>query len=435
MSMGSGPAAFNTRHQRHPSIMPSITDWMIPSNKMVCFLLAILCIIIPSITTTTANAQITTEQTTTMVDLSMDWTQGPLYNKNKAHCMYKTRMYPQWTLGYAVIQKGLLVAEAYTQDNQANGINDAWSVTKSWSTFFIGILVDEGKLSITDTLADVFDQEADWAGVGEADSKKAVTIFEVLTMTSGLVTGVCQEASPQDSVAQVMNHVDYVPAQKGLFNYLGQAQLLAKIIERRAGMTTMEFLNNRGIFSALGMVEGVNFNWITSGGQQNSANGLQTNPRILAKLGQLYLQNGWASSTQQLVSESWVDTSTHNELPEGVTNPCESAKTHLFEGYGYQWYAPLDEIGEGTFAGAFQAIGKEGQHVVVLPATNTVIALMGVGFASSCENTEVLKYMIENLVHIDTEQTSCDESFSYWDYWSERGGWVNFLNAVRSSIP
>jgi CubicO group peptidase (beta-lactamase class C family) len=70
----------------------------------------------------------------------------------------------------------------------------------------------------------------------------------------------------------------------------------------------------------------------------------------MAKLGQLYLDNGRWQGTQ-VVSKAWVRAATSNQVVAG---------DHL--GYGYQWWVK-DDIEHPRFA----AIGYGGQHIEVVP--------------------------------------------------------------------
>ena len=60
---------------------------------------------------------------------------------------------------------------------------------KSWATMIIGSMVDQGQLTTSETLNDIFDQDSDWEGVVGATEKKTITVEELLTMTSGLSEG------------------------------------------------------------------------------------------------------------------------------------------------------------------------------------------------------------------------------------------------------
>jgi CubicO group peptidase (beta-lactamase class C family) len=351
------------------------------------------------------------------VDLSTPWAQGSLYNKNKAYCTIQAAMAPCYTRGYVVIQNGLLVAEGYTDGNDQNGKYDAYSATKSWSTFFMGVLVDQGELSINDTLNDIFDNDADWEGVGEAAEKKTITVEELLTMTSGLVPG-CQVGNRQETLQDVLNHVDFDNNQRGKFAYIGTTHILAQIIFRRSGMTPRQFANSAGIFTELGITDS-DFEWDTFGGIEGTAYGLKTNPRIMAKLGQLYLQNGESSNGTQLVASSWVQESETNQLASGDSS--NSITGGFIDGYGYQWYNYIDG-GSGAYAGVALAGGAQGQLIVYLPVSNTTVAIMSQGCMGVETSRILLRTIVDNLGDLAVEQTTCGTSFSYWKYFAEHSG-------------
>ncbi|CAB9496101.1 beta-lactamase [Seminavis robusta] len=348
------------------------------------------------------------------VDLSTSWAEGTLYNRNKAYCTLQASLAPCSARGYVVIQDGLLVAEGYTDGNDRNGKYDAWSATKSWSTFFVGVLVDQGKVSISETLNDIFNDASDWEGVGESNEKKSITVEELLTMTSGLVPGACQDNNGQETIQQVLNHVDYDGNQRGRFNYIGQTHILSRIILRRSGQSPREFAKTAGIFTKLGISDS-DYEWDTFGGIEGSAYGLKSNPRILAKLGQLYLQNGEAASGDQLVASSWVAASETNQLAGGDSS---SSVNSGFDGYGYQFYNLIDG-GSGSLAGAAMAAGAQGQLIVYLPSSSTTIAIMGQGCMGADSSKIFLQSIIDNLNDFAVEQTSCSQSFSYWSYFRQ----------------
>ena len=360
------------------------------------------------------------------VDLSMDWEEAPLYNRNKAYCTIQDAMKPDYTRGYVVLRDGLLLAEGYTAGNQPDDKNQIYSATKSWSTFLVGVLVDQGKLSRTDTLGDIFDRDDDWEGVHQAEEKKTITVQEILTMTSGLVPGLyawCSVVfffcpSNQDTVQKVLGRTKYDEDQRGEFSYLPGTHTVAQIINRRAGESPRSFATNSGVFEALGITND-DFDWDSEGGVEGSASGLKSNPRVLAKLGQLYLQKGASSSTNQLVSSSWVASATSNQLEDGdsgaTDTPLLDIYDPIFDGYGYHWKMPLDG-GSGARKGAAAATGAYGQHIVVLPARNTVIVVMGVDDCLFCllgslpKNIDFVETIIDNLNDLSIEQTDCTKN-------------------------
>jgi CubicO group peptidase (beta-lactamase class C family) len=87
--------------------------------------------------------------------------------------------------------------------------------------------------------------------------------------------------------------------------------------------------------------------------------------RDLARLGQLYLQEGdWQG--QQIVPSTWVEESTR---PISRT-----ADNGTYSGYGYMWWIAAEDHG-AIAEGSFAASGYGGHTVEVLPHLNTVIVL------------------------------------------------------------
>lgn len=331
-------------------------------------------------------------------------------------------MVPCSAIGYVVIQNGEIVSESYTTGSDSNGKYDAWSATKSWATFFVGVLVDQGSLSITETLADIFNNDADWDGVTGANEKKTIRVEELLTMSSGLVPAPCQPGvnQGQDTLQAVLNHVDFDSTQRGSFNYLGQTHILARIIERRSGQSPRQWAQSSGIFTKLGMSDG-DFDWTTFGGIEGTAYGLKTNPRILAKLGQLYLQGGLAAAGDQLVSSSWVTASVQNYVTADI-NGCNGGV-----GYGYQWFQTA--FGDGSAA----AVGAEGQYIVFIPSSNITVAVMAQGCRGATTSATFVETIANNLGDLSVQQSSCSQSFSYWKYFTEHPS--QLLSFALDPIP
>ena len=312
-----------------------------------------------------------------VVDLSQPWEESPLYNQNKAYCNIQSVMVPFLNEGYVIVQDGLLVAEGYVNDNTPKDIHEAFSVTKSFSTMIVGKMVELNLVFIEDTLDDIFNLDSDWVGVDQATEMKTIRLEELLTMTSGLVSGDGDPDTDQDTLQDVLNFNEYKVEEKGKFNYLGASHILSRIILRRSGLTPREFVTQNNLFSKLGIDE-ADYDWQQFGGVEGTAFGLETNPRSLAKLGQLYLQNGLVAEGDQMIPETWVEWSVTDQLSEDT-----AAVQCLIPGYGYQWYTDRKDRSDDFLVpipeleGAFAANGILGQQIIVIPRTNTVIAIMG----------------------------------------------------------
>lgn len=350
------------------------------------------------------------------IDLSQPWTEGTLYNRNKAYCTIQQNLNRN-TRGYVVVENGEIVAEAYTKGNDLDGQYRSFSSTKSWSTMLIGTIVQSGLLSTNETLNDIFTEDSDWYGVKQAEEKKRVTVEELLTMTSGLVENYStlkwlftQRNIPQDNFQQVMNSMTYKPSKRGTWQYLGLIHILAQIIVRRSSRITPGFTPRevaRPIFAEMGISD-LDYDWTTFNGVEGTAYGIQANPRILAKLGQLYLQNGVSAPGKQLVPSEWVAMSTMDQLDDGEENWLGLLYGGT-TGYGYQWYNYKDG-GTGKREGMSLALGAYGQVIAFLPSRNVTIAIM----SNECRYGDLvagvlLNTIIENLDDLGVEQTQCEK--------------------------
>ena len=86
--------------------------------------------------------------------------------------------------------------------------------------------------------------------------------------------------------------------------------------------------------------------------------GLRLRPRDMAKLGQLYLDNGkWQG--RQVVSTAWLQ---------------ESAKPRLSSSYGYQWWTGLSVVGEKVVE-RIEARGWGGQRIFIVPSSDLVVVV------------------------------------------------------------
>ena len=105
---------------------------------------------------------------------------------------------------------------------------------------------------------------------------------------------------PQHTLVQALNHAEYAPAEVGNFHYATDTHLLAYVIRRASGLTPLA-LAERAILPSLG-IDARDISWEANReGVQLAAHGLHMTPRHLAKIGQLYLQRGWASASLRLL--------------------------------------------------------------------------------------------------------------------------------------
>ena len=348
-------------------------------------------------------------------DLSQPWTLGPNYNKNQLYCDLKMNVRAgEFLIGYVILSNGTIVAEDYKDPSSRDGLYTAFSATKTWSSMIVGLLVDNGQLDLSSSLGDIFDDDAVWVDIVDAEEKQTLTMQEVLTMTSGLSERfeIQESLAAQTSLLDVLNATAFNATQRGTYEYLQTNHILAHVIHQASGgKSPLELAAEAGLFEALGLVADVDYTWDTFGEVEGSAVGLSLNPRSLAKLGQLYLQEGLAAPDLSMISPQWVALSTSNQLPPGEV---PDNADQLYRGYGYQWYTDIDgdDASDGS---SFAAIGGGGQLMVVFPREKIVVSIMTSfdGQASvllaTIESFRLFSIVRNGLEVIDQDGTCVDE--------------------------
>jgi len=260
-----------------------------------------------------------------------------------------------------IVRNGNIVLDAYFYPFQADQLHDGASMTKSVTSTLIGIAIGQHKLAgVSQSVLSLFPQRA----IANRDERKEhVTIEQLLTMTSNLDCRSQHEAT----LSEMMQSKDWVkfmldlPMASGPENKFvycsGGMHLLSAIISQTTGVNALEFAR-RELFRPLGINEvvwpndpnGVTYGW----------GDLHLRPRDWAKLGYLWLNHGrWED--QQLVPVDWMEAATqvHSRASWG-------------DQYGYGFWIHADRKPP-----EFEALGRGGQRVSVLPALNLIVVFTG----------------------------------------------------------
>ena len=250
---------------------------------------------------------------------------------------------------FMVLRNGNIICEANFAPYRSRIWHVTHSMCKSITGMAIGLLVEEGKLSLDENIYDIFQKNLN---TFTRLFHPTVTVENLLTMTSGITFNESGIVSGNDWLTSYMNSsITGNPGENFSYNSLN-TYVLSAIVTERTGQTLTEYLTPR-LFAPLGITR---YFWetcpkgITKGGW-----GLFLCAEDMAKLGQLYLQKGkW--NGQQIIPEFWVEVSTakHKE-----SNP----DTY---GYGYQLWMEARP-------GSFEFNGMLGQNVIVYPDMNMVI--------------------------------------------------------------
>ncbi len=327
------------------------------SNFQIIFLITILIIVHSMMFSFTGQASIETVKMNTSWETSTPEEQGMdsrILNGLKNHI---EKTYPDM-YSMVIIRNGFLVEEEYFEYSATTKRN-IFSCTKSITSVLIGIAIQEGYIDgINESVLDFF---PNYSFTNVDDRKRNMTLYHLLTMTSGLEwdeSNYDYNNNPLYLMWESADWIQYVLDQKiidepgKMFNYnSGTSHVMSAIITITTNMSTLEYATSR-LFIPLGIED---YNWPADpNGINKGGEGLELTPRSLAKLGQLYLDNGsWKG--QQIVPEMWVYNSTRSSL-----NP-PSNNTY---GYGFQWWLHPE--------GYFSAFGYAHQRVIVVPEYQVV---------------------------------------------------------------
>jgi CubicO group peptidase (beta-lactamase class C family) len=310
------------------------------------------------------------------------------------------------TKAVVVVHDGRIIAERYAAgygiDTQVIG----WSATKSVTNALLGILVRQGKISMTGPAP-----IAAWSD--PKDPRHVITIDNLLRMNSGLDIGQSLTASAatmfdpsarmvfgERDMAAFAGRVPLKFAPGGDWNYTnGNTLLLSRLIRDNAGGTaasTLEFVR-RELFDKLGMHHAtLEFD---STGTPIGSSHMLASPRDWARFGLLYLDDGVVGGVvggERILPKGWVDYS--------------ATLTPHSDEYGYGagfWTNRADSGGAlyRTKAGiprdAFMARGAFGQYVVIIPSQKLVVARFGPAFTER-DDMNVVARLVADV--IDTLQ-------------------------------
>jgi CubicO group peptidase (beta-lactamase class C family) len=255
---------------------------------------------------------------------------------------------------FMLVRHGHVVAEAWWAPESADKQHVLWSLSKSFTSTAVGLLIAEGKLSIDDLVIPFFPDDAP-AEVSE--NLKAMRVRDLLTMSTGHQDEPNVRAAPNWVKAFLEHPVPHKPGTHFRYN-TSATYMLSAIVQKLTGMTVLEYLKPR-LFEPLGIREPV---WdaspqgVTLGGY-----GLFVRTEDIAKFGQLYLQRGMWNG-KQLLPSAWVDQATAKQVSNG-----SDPNKDWDQGYGFQFWRCRH--------GAYRGDGKDGQFCIVLPDQDAVIAI------------------------------------------------------------
>ncbi len=263
-----------------------------------------------------------------------------------------------------VVRNGFVVLDAYFYPFAPNTRHDIASATKSVVSMLAGLATERGSLRAPEqTLLSALPLE-DAKGV--SDGAEKITLGDLLSMRSGFDCGFKRGEPELTAMRGTPDWVAYalrlpMIAEPGVrFGYCSpNFHLLSAAISSSTGVSALEFAR-RNLFEPLGITD---VYWPADAhGVTRGWGDLQLRPHDMAKLGLLMLRDGqWEG--RQILPKAWVDRSVRSHSPANDSND-----------YGLAWWMPH------AIPGLFEAVGRGGQRISVLPDKNVVVVMTGGGF-------------------------------------------------------
>ena len=257
---------------------------------------------------------------------------------------------------FMLLRHGNVIAEGWWKPFEQEFKHTLYSLSKSFTSTAIGLLIKEGKLTVDAPVLSFFGEDA--PATPDANLKQ-MKLKHLLTMNTGHDVDTMTKIRASDKVwtkTFLEQPVQFEPGTHFLYN-TGATYMLGAIVHKITGETLEKFLAPR-LFKPLG-IEG--YDWEKSPQGLNTAGyGLRVKTEDIAKFGQLYLQKGkWKG--KEILTERWVEEAT------GYQTKSQEGTGDWAQGYGYQFWR--------CKPGFYRGDGAFGQYCIVMPGQDVVLAV------------------------------------------------------------
>ena len=227
-----------------------------------------------------------------------------------------------------IARNGKVITEAYFGAQKKGVWKATFSACKSVTSIAVGMLIDEGKLTLQSKLSDIF---ADEMTPVSKLKMRDINVYHLLTMTSGMtafeeVSAICEGELFK---TYINTSLTSDPGEKFVYNSVNTFMLSA-IVKKVSGEGLCEYLDKR-LFEPLGIQ---NYYWEKSeDGTELGGWGLYISPEDFAKIGILLL-NGGRHEGKQLISEDYIELATRSHASN-------TGSAYGFD-YGFQMWVDSD---------------------------------------------------------------------------------------------
>ena len=279
--------------------------------------------------------------------------------------------------GFVLTLRGKTLAEGYCAPFCAEQPHRMYSVSKSVVSLAIGLLMDEGRLSLDDPIVRYFPE---WVDERTPAMLREVTLRHMLTMSTCYDRAQYSPLGDEDWTKPFFYGEPTHPAGT-LFHYdTSASQVMCALVERLTGERILSFMQRR-LFDRIGM-DGEK-RWLTDrAGTSQGGTGLMMTLRDYAKLADFCMSDG-----RGILSGGYLRAATGWQIATDERSAPEER-----HGYGYQFW----RMREG-----FYMYGLGGQMALCLPEQQLALCTTADMMLSSTGVQPIFDAFFRHLAGID----------------------------------
>ncbi len=252
-----------------------------------------------------------------------------------------------------LLKDGARVFRASAFDHTEDTIENVYSISKSFTSVAIGILIDLKLVNLEDYVLFFFSKEVD----SYLPAYEKLKVKHLLTMSSGQSEDIFNRLTPNDNIYQEFFNAPLRYEIGKKFQYQNASTLmLSAIVTKVTGKCVNDFLDEY-LYKHIGIEKPV---WDQVKNVNFGATGLRISTNDMARFGLLLLNDGnWDG--KQIVSKNYLDEATKFQIST------EESDLDIDKvGYGYQFW--INSFGNYRCAGMFK------QYIVINKEYNLVFA-------------------------------------------------------------
>lgn len=252
---------------------------------------------------------------------------------------------------FLMMRGGKVFAEGYWAPFQRDDLHRMYSVSKTFVSAAVGLLIDEGKLRLTDRVADFFPDKLPARPHPWILEATVEDLLRMATPHSGSTAG----PADSDWVRTFFDpHTAPSHPSGTIYSYdTSGTYVLDALVERLSGKPFLEYLKDR-MLREIGFSENA---WCVKAPEGISwgGSGVECTTRDLARFASVFLNGGCAGGKRYL-SEAYVKAATSKQIDNCVSGHRDFMHGN---GYGYQIWMTYDD--------SFSFCGMGGQLAICIP--------------------------------------------------------------------